>query len=77
MHSYSLIEYNNIPVVSMIVPVAVEIEPATNPGVSANGTFRLIWNVSFPSTMSSSITAILTVVLVAPAGIIAVRGVLL
>ena len=60
---------------SIIVPVALVTKPATIPGPSDDGTFKLIINISSPSTMLSSLTATLTVVLVAPAGIVAVRGV--
>ena len=62
---------------SIIIPVALVTEPATTPGPSDDGTFKLILNISSPSTMSSSVTATLTVVLVAPAGIVAVRKVVL
>ena len=63
--------------VSIIVPVALIGDPATIPGPSDDGTFKLILNVSFPSTMLSLVTATLTVVLMAPAGIVAVKGVVL
>ena len=62
---------------SIIIPVALVIEPATTPGPSDDGTFKLILNISSPSTMLSFVTATLTVVLVAPAGIVAMRGVVL
>ena len=62
---------------SIIIPVALLSEPATIPGASDDGTFKLILNVSFPSTISSSVTATLTVVLMVLAGIVAVRGVML
>ena len=62
---------------SIIIPVALLSEPATTAGASDDGTVKVILKVSFPSTMSSSVTATLTVVLVAPAGIVAVRGVVL
>ena len=64
-------------VVSIIIPVALVTLPATIPGARGNGTFKLILNISSPSTMLSSVTATFTVVLVAPAGIVAVRGVVL
>ena len=64
-------------VVSIIIPVALVIEPAIIPGPSDDDTFKLILNISSPSTMLSFVTATLTVVLVAPAGIIAMRGVML
>ena len=54
----------------MIVAVAMVIEPAIIPGET--GTFKFIVNVSSPSTMSSSITAMFTVLLLVPAVIIAV-----
>ena len=60
---------------SIIIPVALVTEPATTPGPSDDDTFKLILNISSPSTMSSIITATITKVLVAPAGIVAVRGV--
>ena len=62
---------------SIIIPVALVIEPATTPGPSDDGTFKLILNTSSPSTMLSFVTATLTVVLVAPAGILAMRGAVL
>ena len=62
---------------SIITPVALVTEPATTPGPSDDGTFKLILNISFPSTVLSFVTATLTVVLVAPAGIVALRGVVL
>ena len=62
---------------SIIVPVALVTKPATIPGASDDGTFKLILNISSPSTMLSSLNATLTVVLVSPAGIVAVRGVVL
>ena len=61
----------------MMVPTALEIEPTITSGVSDDGTFKLILNISSPSTMLSSVTATLTVALVAPVGIVAVRGVVL
>ena len=68
---------NYLPVVSIIVPVARITEPATISGLSDDGTSKLIVNISSPSTMLSFVTATLTVVLVAPAGIVAMRGVVL
>ena len=62
---------------SIITPIALVIEPATIPGPSDDGTFKLILNISSPSTMLSFVTATLTVVLVAPAGIVAMRGAVL
>ena len=64
-------------VVSIIIPVALVSEPAFIPGPSDDGMFKLILNISSPSTMLSSVTATLTVVLVALAGIVALRGVVL
>ena len=58
---------------SIIIPVELVIEPATTPGPSDDGIFKLILNISSPSTMLSFVTATLTVVLVAPAGIVAIR----
>ena len=58
---------------STIIPVELVTEPATIPGPSDDGTVKLILNVSFPSTILSLITGTLTVVVVAPAGIVAVR----
>ena len=52
----------------MITAVAMVIAPANIPGVT--GTFKLMVNVSFPSTMSSSITVMFTVLLLVPAVII-------
>ena len=60
---------------STIIPVALVTEPATIPGPSDDGIFKLILNISSPSAILSLITGILTVVLVAPAGIVAIRGV--
>ena len=48
-------------------------EPVITAGASTDGTCKFILNVSSPSTMSSSITFTLTVVLVAPAGIVTLR----
>ena len=62
---------------SIIIPVALVIEPATTPGPSDDSTFKLILNISSPSTMLSFVTITLTVVLVAPAEIVALRGVVL
>ena len=62
---------------SIIIPVALVTEPASIPGPSDDGTFKLILNISSPSTMLSFVTTTLTVVLVAPAGIVAMRGVVL
>ena len=64
-----------LPVESNIIPIALVIEPATIPGPSDDGTFKLIPNISSPSTILSFITDTLTVVVVAPAGIVALRGV--
>ena len=50
-----------------MVAVAMITAPAIIPGET--GTFKFIVNVSSPSTMSSSITAMFTVLLMAPAGI--------
>ena len=58
---------------STIIPVALVTEPATIPGPSDDGTVNLIVNISSPSTILSLITGTLTVVVVAPAGIVAVR----
>ena len=60
---------------STIIPVALLTESATIPGPSDNGTFKLILNISSPSTILSLITGTLTVVLVSPARIAAVRAV--
>ena len=54
----------------MIVAVAIVIAPATIAGDT--GTFKFIVNVSSPSTMSSSTTAMFTVLLLVPAVITAV-----
>jgi len=67
--------YHQPVVESTIIPVALVTEPATIPGPSDDGTVKLILNVSFPSTILSLITGTLTVVLMAPAGIVAVREV--
>ena len=61
----------------MIIPVALLTRPAIIPGASDDGTFKLILKVSFPSTMLSFVTVILTVVLMALAGNVAVREVVL
>ena len=60
-----------------MVAVALVIEPATTPGPSDDGIFKFILNISSPSTMLSFVTATLTVVLVAPAGIVAMKGAVL
>ena len=54
----------------MIVPVAIVIPPASIPGDT--GTFKFIVNVSSPSTMLSSVTAMFTALLLVPAVITAV-----
>ena len=54
----------------MIVAVAIVILPAVIPGEV--GTFKVIVNISSPSTMLSLITAMLIVLLLAPAVIVAV-----
>ena len=61
-----------LPVVSMIVTVALVIVPTVIPGLSEDGTVRLILNVSFPSTMLSSVTEIFTILLLVPATIVTV-----
>ena len=66
-----------LPDESIIIPVALVTEPAIVPGASDDGTFKLMLNISFPSTMLSFVTATLTVVLVAPARIVTLRGVVL
>ena len=71
------VNHNVIVEESIIIPVALVTEPATTPGPSDDGTFKLILNISSPSTMSSLVTATLTVVLVAPAGIVAFRDAVL
>ena len=64
-----------IPEESIITPVAAVIEPAITPG--DDGTFNLIVNISSPSTMLSLYVVTFTVVLVALAGIVVVRVVVL
>ena len=64
-----------LPLESTITPVELVTAPATIPGPSDDGTVNLMLNVSFPSTILSLITDTVTVVVVAPAGIVAVRGV--
>ena len=56
----------------MIVAVAIVIAPAIIPGPSESGIFKFIINVSFPSTMLSSITGMFTVLLLVPAVIVTV-----
>ena len=58
-----------------MIAIALVIEPVTIPGPSDDGTFKLILNISSPSTILSLITGTLTVVVVASAGIVAVTGV--
>ena len=60
-----------------MIPVALVIKPATILEPRYDDTSKLILNTSSPSTMLSFVTATLTVVLVAPAGNVAVRGVVL
>ena len=60
-----------------MIPVALVTEPAITAGASTDGTCKSILNISSPSTMLSSVTATLTVVLVAPAGIVILRDVVL
>lgn len=59
---------HNSLLVSKIIPVATVIVPAIIP--DETGKFKVILNVSFPSTISSSITAMFTVLLLVPAVII-------
>ena len=54
----------------MIVALAIVISPAVIPGEV--GTFKVIVNISFPSTMSSLITVMSTVLLLVPAVIVTV-----
>ena len=56
----------------MMVAVAIVIAPAVIPGASESGTFKFIINISSPSTMSSAITVMFTVLLLVPAVIVAV-----
>ena len=56
----------------MIVPVALVISPVAIPGPSEDGTFKFILNVSFPSTMLSSVTGTFTIFLLVPAVIVTV-----
>jgi len=74
---YTLITQTRYPLPeeSIIIPVALVTESAIIPRPSDCGTFKLILNISSPSTISSLITGTLTVVVVAPAGIVAVREV--
>ena len=58
----------NLLLVSVIVAVAMVTTPAIIPGET--GTFKFIVNVSSPSTVSSSTTAMFTVLVVVPAVII-------
>ena len=44
------------------------------PGPSGDNTFKLILNISSPSTILSFITGTLTVVVVVPTGIVAMTG---
>ena len=59
---------------STIIPVELVTAPATIPGPRDDGTVKFILNISSPSTKLSLITGTLTVVVVALAGIVAVRG---
>ena len=56
----------------MIVTVALVIVPVVIPGPSEDGTVKLILNVSFPSTMLSTVTGIFTILLLVPATIVTV-----
>ena len=56
----------------MIVAVALVISPVVFPGPSEDGTVKLILNVSFPSTMSSSVTWTFTILVLVPAVIVTV-----
>ena len=64
-----------IVVESIITPVALVIEPVTTPGPSDDGTFKLILNVSSPSTILSFFIVILTILLLVPATILIVLSV--
>ena len=70
---YLLIEFNYIPVVSTIIPVALVTIPAPIMGASNDGIVNLMLNISSSSTILSSVTVTLTEVLVALAGIVATR----
>ena len=65
---------NNSLLVSMIVTVALVIAPVVIPGLSDNGTVKLILNVSFPSTMLSFVIVMFIVLLLVPAHIVTVCG---
>jgi len=57
----------------MIVAVAIVVVPATIPGPSSK--FKIMVNISSPSTMLSSCTVMFTVLLLDPAVIVAVCNV--
>ena len=56
----------------MIVAFAMGVVPGIISGLSKAGTSKIIVNISFPSTILSFITAMLIVLLLAPAAITAV-----
>ena len=56
----------------MIIIVALVIVPVLIPGPSEDGTVKLILDVSFPSTMLSSVTGIFTILLLVPTVILTV-----
>ena len=56
----------------MIVTIALVLLPVVIPGPSEDGTVKLILNVSSPSTTSSFINGIFTILLLAPAVIVTV-----
>ena len=57
---------------SIIIPVALVTEPATTPGPSDDGTFKLILNISSPSTMSSLFIVMFITFLLVPVTILIV-----
>ena len=74
------IEHNTIahsPVESVIVTVTLFLPPALIPLVTDEGILKMILNVSFPSTISSTLTGTLTLLLLFPLSNVAVSGVVL
>ena len=57
----------------MIVAAALVIAPVVTLGPSEDGTVKFILNISFPSTMLSSVNETFTILLLVPAIIVTVR----
>lgn len=70
--SYIVCMYYNLLLESMIIALAIEIEPIIIPGPSECDRFKFIVNISSPSMIVSFITAMFTKMLLVSAVIMAV-----